>query len=299
MKNQWVEIHPNTFDLWVAGKQVTYLNHTDVLDNGNVKYEYTTKTLTLNGAYISVTDDTSGIKSRIDNLTINCIGTSNITQTGNSAQGGVIYATKNLKLKGINGGKIVLNSLGNNWANIGIEAAQNLEIDGLGLGISSYGNDGEGIGIHSLGDISISNRSKLDIATSRSAIQMKANKQLTIYTGAKIEEGEQEFWKTVDKITFTNINNWLYSVQPDLKITPTSSGLQSLSSHGIKVWGGKGVIHITSAEFDEAKTIHVYNVSGALVRTLPFGYDDMLVSNIPAGIYMVKIGDAAEKVIVR
>ena len=77
------------------------------------------------------------------------------------------------------------------------------------------------------------------------------------------------------------------------------TGLPSLSAQGIKIWGGKGVIHITSAELDEAKTVHVYNVSGALVRTLPFGYGEMLVTNIPAGIYMVKIGDAAEKVVVR
>jgi hypothetical protein len=45
--------------------------------------------------------------------------------------------------------------------------------------------------------------------------------------------------------------------------------------------------------------VQVYDLTGSLVRTLPFGYGEMLVANIPAGKYIVKIGDAAEKVVVR
>lgn len=84
------------------------------------------------------------------------------------------------------------------------------------------------------------------------------------------------------------------------------TGLSILASQGIQVWGGRGEIRITtpaefitSAELVEANTVNVYNLSGALVRTAAIGGGDILIANISAGIYIVRIGDGAEKVIVR
>ncbi|HOG36879.1 MAG TPA: T9SS type A sorting domain-containing protein [Paludibacteraceae bacterium] len=46
------------------------------------------------------------------------------------------------------------------------------------------------------------------------------------------------------------------------------------------------------------RTAHVYNVSGMLVRTLPLQGTKEQVT-VSAGIYIVRIGNAIEKVVVR
>ena len=46
-----------TYDLWVAGTQVTETNQNDVLDDGTVSYDPNTHTLTLNNAYLTPDGD--------------------------------------------------------------------------------------------------------------------------------------------------------------------------------------------------------------------------------------------------
>ena len=46
-----------TYDLWVAGKQVTETNQNDVLDDGTVAYDPTTNTLTLNNANLTLDEN--------------------------------------------------------------------------------------------------------------------------------------------------------------------------------------------------------------------------------------------------
>lgn len=56
-----------TYDLWVAGKQVTKTNQNDVLGNGTVSYDPDTHTLTLNNAHLTMGEDAEeGISSCID-----------------------------------------------------------------------------------------------------------------------------------------------------------------------------------------------------------------------------------------
>ena len=57
-----------TYDLWVAGKQVTKSNQNDVLeDGGSVKFDPDTHTLTLNNAHLTLGEDAEeGISSCID-----------------------------------------------------------------------------------------------------------------------------------------------------------------------------------------------------------------------------------------
>ena len=74
------DVDPNpqeseTYDLWVAGKQVTKTNQSDVLeDGGSVKFDPTTNTLTLNNAHLTLSGDAEeGISSCIDSdLTMIC-----------------------------------------------------------------------------------------------------------------------------------------------------------------------------------------------------------------------------------
>lgn len=56
-----------TYDLWVAGKQVTKTNQNDMLGNGTVAYDPDTHTLTLNNAHLTLGEDAEeGISSCID-----------------------------------------------------------------------------------------------------------------------------------------------------------------------------------------------------------------------------------------
>ena len=73
-----------TYDLWIAGEQVTSANCSDlsVIDSvsGTVKYDPSTKTLTLQNATIQ-TNTYTAIGSNIDGLTIKVIGTNNLMST--------------------------------------------------------------------------------------------------------------------------------------------------------------------------------------------------------------------------
>ena len=95
------------YDLRIAGVQVTSANCSDlsVIDSvsGTVKYDPTTKTLTLQNATIKI-NTTNAIKSSIDGLTIKVIGTNNLT-TGDDA---TLYFIKPLTIMG--GGVINANS---------------------------------------------------------------------------------------------------------------------------------------------------------------------------------------------
>ena len=56
-----------TYDLWVAGKQITKTNQSNVLGDGTVSYDPDTHTLTLNNAHLTLGEDAEeGISSCID-----------------------------------------------------------------------------------------------------------------------------------------------------------------------------------------------------------------------------------------
>ena len=73
-----------TYNLWIAGVQVTSANCSDLSVisgvSGSVKYDPTTKVLTLQNATIQI-NTTVAIDSRIVDLTIKVIGTNNLTST--------------------------------------------------------------------------------------------------------------------------------------------------------------------------------------------------------------------------
>lgn len=62
-----VQPESETYDLWVAGKQVTKTNQSNVLGDGTVSYDPDTHTLTLNNAHLTLGEDAEeGISSCID-----------------------------------------------------------------------------------------------------------------------------------------------------------------------------------------------------------------------------------------
>lgn len=86
-------------------------------------------------------------------------------------------------------------------------------------------------------------------------------------------------------------------VKTEVKISPIT-GLSTLAAEGINVWGEKGVISIEIPGSASGHTAHIYSVSGMLARTLSLQGTEGQVA-VPAGIYIVKIGTAIEKVVVR
>ena len=113
-----------TYDLYIAGVQVTSANcsNLSVIDSvsGTVKYDPSTKTLTLQNATIQINTPTNAIFSEIDGLTIKVIGTNNLT-----AEYSTLRFRKPLT---ITGGGVLNAKSGNSYA---IYAKQtNLTIDG-------------------------------------------------------------------------------------------------------------------------------------------------------------------------
>ncbi|HOH71333.1 MAG TPA: hypothetical protein PK552_04675 [Paludibacteraceae bacterium] len=86
-------------------------------------------------------------------------------------------------------------------------------------------------------------------------------------------------------------------VKTEVKISPIT-GLSTLAAEGINVWGEKGVISIEIPGSASGHTAHIYSVSGMLARTLSLQGTEGQVA-VPAGIYIVRIGTAIEKVVVR
>ena len=98
---------PTTYDLWIAGVQVTSANCSDLSVipdvTGTVKYDPATKVLTLDGATIRKTNTSAAIKSSIDGLTIKVIGTNTLTTSKTT-----LYFEKPLTITG--GGVLNANS---------------------------------------------------------------------------------------------------------------------------------------------------------------------------------------------
>ena len=103
-------ILPHYCKLIIAGESVTFDNYEDLstIDgvSGTVKYDPITKVLTLQDAKISIKGETSAIKSYVDGLTINVIGTNEL-----NADNIGIYLTKPLTITG--GGTLNANSQNN------------------------------------------------------------------------------------------------------------------------------------------------------------------------------------------
>ena len=98
---------PTTYDLEIAGVQVTSANCSDLSVipdvTGTVKYDPATKVLTLDGATIRKTNTSAAIKSSIDGLTIKVIGTNTLTTSKTT-----LYFQKPLTITG--GGVLNANS---------------------------------------------------------------------------------------------------------------------------------------------------------------------------------------------
>jgi lipoprotein-anchoring transpeptidase ErfK/SrfK len=89
--------------------------------------------------------------------------------------------------------------------------------------------------------------------------------------------------------------------KPYVKIEPSTSGIVNATTKGIEVRGGKGYINIetNSGVSSTERLVSIYDLSGRLVRTAALTSEgDLLSISIHTGIYIVRIGNSAEKVVV-
>lgn len=77
------------------------------------------------------------------------------------------------------------------------------------------------------------------------------------------------------------------------------TGVQSLLEQGVRIQGGKGVITIElPGHFNKNNRLHIYNLQGQCVNSAELSSQHGSIA-LPAGIYILRLDGAAEKVVVR
>ena len=186
------------YDLWVAGKQVTKSNQSDVLGNGTVSYDPNTRTLTLKQADLTLGEDAAEgiyccIQSKLtDMLTIT--GTATLSNAdGIMTTGPLTLNNADLTITGVNdeeedGGEDAIRA-GRSDADITIQNST----------VTIAGTNAEGnffqYGIR-CGKLTVAN-STLDVKTSGSAIvadELKASGAGTVITAETDASEEEEYY---------------------------------------------------------------------------------------------------------
>ena len=169
-----------SYDLWVAGKQVTETNQDDVLDNGTVSYDPKTHTLTLRDADLDCwgTGETP-IRSGLPQLTITGIGGAVLGRTNSitAENGDILFDDGDISLVR---GTISANHLtfrNGSWIRMtewddtaaGIVANGKLDIDGSKVVIE---NEEEACAIWAKGgDLTVSNGSTVQLQVQSTALK--------------------------------------------------------------------------------------------------------------------------------
>ena len=272
-----------TYNLWIAGVQVTSANCSDlsVIPNvsGTVKYDPSTKTLTLQNATIQ-TNASYAIFSEIDGLTIKVTGTNNLTTGGNSA----LVFTEPLTITG--GGVLNANS---RIGLCGIFAKEtNLTIDGCTVnakgryGIVGRNGSSETLTIKNStvtaeGAVSGSIADFASLSMIGCAITQPAGAAFDASLKAVALNGEKVTSKVVISKNSTDIVE--ASAEPALTLYPNPVA---------------DVLYLSVT----ARTIRVYNIYGTEVAHAT-DTDRVEVANLPAGIYTVKADGTVAKMVKR
>ena len=88
-------------------------------------------------------------------------------------------------------------------------------------------------------------------------------------------------------------------ITDEVIITPKSTGIStSLTDNGIHLWSNNGTLYISTNNTVSASEAQIFNIDGQTVGTVAIDNNKTAI-NLPAGIYVVRIGNTTEKVIVR
>ena len=205
-----------TYDLWVAGKQVTKTNQSNVLGDGTVSYDPDTHTLTLNNAHLTLGEDAEeGISSCIDSdltddmLTITGKATlsnadgiltdgpltlknADLTLTGNNEDGGeeAIRAGRSDEDITIQNSKVTIagtNAEGN-FFNFGIRCGK-LTVANSTLDVKVYGSAIEADELKASGAGTVIT-AETDASEEEEYYALELDNELTLQDGLALVEGE-------------------------------------------------------------------------------------------------------------
>ena len=214
------DVDPNqqeseTYNLWVAGKQVTKSNQKDVLDDGTVSYDPNTHTLTLNNAYLTPDGDanfTYCIDSELtDMLTITG------TATLSNAEG--ILTTGPLTLKDAT---LTLTGESGDDVEDAIRAgSSNEDITIQNSTVTIAGTNAEGNFFHygiRCGKLTVAN-STLDVKVYGSAIEadeLKASGAGTVITAETDSQNEEDYAIELNNENSLTMNDGLVLVEGEV-----------------------------------------------------------------------------------
>ena len=205
-----------TYELWVAGKQVTETNQNDVLGDGTVSYDPDTHTLTLKDANLTLGEDAEGdVSGCIDSDLADML---TITGTATLSNADGIMTTGPLTLK-----DATLTLTGNIEGDIGEDAIragrsdENITIQNSKVTIAGTNAEGNffNFGIR-CGNLTVAN-STLDVKVYGSAIEadeLKASGAGTVITAETDASEEEEYYALeLDNETPLTLNDGLALVE--------------------------------------------------------------------------------------
>lgn len=208
-----------TYDLWVAGKQVTKTNQSNVLGDGTVSYDPDTHTLTLNNAHLTMGEDAEeGISSCIDSdLTDDML---TITGTASLSDADGILTDGPLTLK-----DATLTFTGNIDGDIGDDAIRagrsDEDITIQNSTVTIAGTNAEGnffqYGIR-CGNLIVAN-STLDVKVYGSAIvadELKASGAGTVITAETDSQNEEDYAIELNNENSLTMNDGLVLVEGEV-----------------------------------------------------------------------------------
>jgi hypothetical protein len=131
--------------------------------------------------------------------------------------------------------------------------------------------------------------------TSNGNITVKANNQGTynLITAPGVD---------ATKFTLVNTGTWtggkLRVSGNTLQLAPSQSGIESIETAGIKIWVENYELRIANYENAENDNVAIYSTTGQLiVNTKLSNSNSVNISNIPNGVYIVRIGNYTGKFI--
>ncbi|KGN78240.1 hypothetical protein HW49_08810 [Porphyromonadaceae bacterium COT-184 OH4590] len=281
-----------TYKLYVAGIQITSDIASDIASasndiTGGVSYDDATNTLTLNNATINAHNRKEAIHNEgIDNLIINLIGINNITSLEKEG----IVVGSNTIIKG--SGSVVINGRISGvyispYNSLIIKDQCVVEVNGK-IGIDGdTGNKEEVLEIDNA-TLKVTGNTYGSIIYI-SELRLK-NCLITKPAGAIFNEDKHRV-ETNDSIL----------IKEQVVIEPKTSSkdvYSIISDKGFYIWNNNGVLMIDFTKpIFEALPILIYTIDGRFVNSIKA--KQRTAVPLPVGMYIIKIGDKTEKVIVQ
>ena len=144
-----VTVSGENYPLWIAGTQVNSVNKDDVLGDGKVKYEggATGGVLTLDEATISSNDTNAALRSEIESLTINTVGTNKL-----SASKEAVSLVESAQIVG--NGELRVTSTGASGVTVALAGYKDITVN-ESVTVRAANNSSAGIGVMSFGRLSV------------------------------------------------------------------------------------------------------------------------------------------------